>query len=1200
MPGIHVDLTGDNSNIVSVFDETTSRMRFLARYIDELSNKGLDFSTSEKSIESLKTHISGLEKKLEDSKSKIEELFEAQKDAMAKGDIDAVGQYGQEIEAVTKQVENYSQELGVASDALATLDSNTRQSNDSLQQSEGIMVKLLGGQEQYNNVINALPPGLKSAVTGLNGMVGAAKAFIATPLGAVLAALILAFKAVTTWMNKSEEGQHALAKISGVLSGIMTALTQVVMNVGKFLYKAFSDPKAAAKDFVNFLKSQVTNRVKAVGEMFGSLGKIISSVFKGKFDDAKEGLADMGKAFVKFNTGIEYDNVKKFAKGIIDTAKASKELEERSFKLKQAQRAWQTEQAELNREIEKAANDMRAGTAAERNSASEKYQELVNKRTERAIELAREEYEIKKAKNALADSAMKDLDEEERLRARIIELEAQGERAKRRAISTQYSTGNQISNEAQQAAQAAEKRRRAEEQLQNELNDLVRSNEDARVDLMEEGGAKQLAVIESNYQKQIEAIERKRAEWAAKNKEASGSEDLLPDQVKALDDAMVVAEMQRDKAINDIHEQSYREFIKAYGDRKQQELLLTEEYNKAIEAADEKDVYARLKIQKDYEKALKELNDKYSASYALIFADASLLSDTMLSRAIEETEKRIKQAKDSNDVQALTQLYARLREQLSEQSGRSEWGFKGLAAGMKELADARKALEDATESSDVDNALADQIKAYDKIKKSVSQVASVFGDLGKALSGFDGVLGGIGTMFSELSAHAADFEKAIAGTATKGDAISSAFSFAIDTASMIASSIQKNKEAQEEWNKTVRQTAHEYAMLKLGALDYKQQNIFGVENPFKPAIDGALQYGKAMEELNKLTAELNKGQVQTGTKKVVDWSNVGKGAASGAATGGLIGSIFGPIGTAIGAGIGALIGGAAGAAATKTVPVFESLISKYDWLYDDETYELNPQIIADYEKLDDTTKQIVDNWQEIADKAKAAEDQMRQNFSDLAGDMGRQLSDSLVNAFRNGALNSAIDDFHSKMTSTIEDIINQMIFSTIFSDMFDDLEKSMMKSFGEGGDNNIVDDIMDFMDNYQNGLAEYDEAMRQAQLAAKERGWDLFKPTDTSATQQNATAGGFQTMSQDTGNELVGRFTALQICGENILQNVISGVDHLLSVRDMTQAGGKILSEIRDAHMLEVGYLEDIAKQTKPILEFGEKLDKIEKNTSKL
>lgn len=96
-----------------------------------------------------------------------------------------------------------------------------------------------------------------------------------------------------------------------------------------------------------------------------------------------------------------------------------------------------------------------------------------------------------------------------------------------------------------------------------------------------------------------------------------------------------------------------------------------------------------------------------------------------------------------------------------------------------------------------------------------------------------------------------------------------------------------------------------------------------------------------------------------------------------------------------------------------------------------------------------------------------------------------------------------------------------------------------------------------------------------------------------STTEQKSTAGGFETMSQDTETELNGRFTALQLSGEEIKNQMISAVIFLNSLLSISTNSNSILNNILNQHVITNSYLEDIAKYTKLILEFGDKFDRM-------
>lgn len=116
---------------------------------------------------------------------------------------------------------------------------------------------------------------------------------------------------------------------------------------------------------------------------------------------------------------------------------------------------------------------------------------------------------------------------------------------------------------------------------------------------------------------------------------------------------------------------------------------------------------------------------------------------------------------------------------------------------------------------------------------------------------------------------------------------------------------------------------------------------------------------------------------------------------------------------------------------------------------------------------------------------------------------------------------------------------------------------------------------------------------------------------DSSATSQDSSSRGFQTMSQDTGEELNGRFTALQIAGEEVKnQNIIQSqslnlltvkADALLSINTETR---NIADDTRN--LIAQSYLElvQISENTgaivKPIQQMQRDIAEVKKNTAKL
>jgi len=340
---------------------------------------------------------------------------------------------------------------------------------------------------------------------------------------------------------------------------------------------------------------------------------------------------------------------------------------------------------------------------------------------------------------------------------------------------------------------------------------------------------------------------------------------------------------------------------------------------------------------------------------------------------------------------------------------------------------------------------------------------------------------------------------------------------------------------------------HKARLRRVEELKYKEANLFGVENPYAKAIAGARQYRVAMMELNSSIAKLAAGSVQVGTTKVYSAKNILTGLGGGASAGAAIGSVIPGVGTLIGGVIGGVLGGIFGATRKKVVPVFESITRQFGSILKEgtETFELNPAILENYSKLDDATKKLVDNWEEIRGKALDAQEQMRQTFSDLAGDIGGSLSDALVNSFKSGDVFGAIGEFDKKLGSTMENIVSQLIFASYFQDMFDELEQRMSDSFDDTGDGGIVDDIIWFSKEYKSNIEAYGEAMRQAQEALKQQGFDLFLPDGRSAASK-----GISGLTQDQGNKLEGQLTNVQGRLMNIDKNVIDMANFLFRLFD--------------------------------------------------
>lgn len=511
-------------------------------------------------------------------------------------------------------------------------------------------------------------------------------------------------------------------------------------------------------------------------------------------------------------------------------------------------------------------------------------------------------------------------------------------------------------------------------------------------------------------------------------------------------------------------------------------------------------------------------------------------------RAIKEIthEAQLRELEIDNDL-ALRREQISQRYVLLETDRQKQLLTIEMAGAQARLAKLEEMQRDGMETSEDIKAAKLEVERLEKALKKlpVDRVR----EIGKHLKGWmqtigNGIGGELGDVLNSLAGGVDSVMSSLDKDATKFDHIGNAISGLTKLYSLASDQLEENKRRQGEWNDKMEEAAHKARMMRIEQLEYQESNVFGVENPYKKAIDGANQYSQAMKELNASIGSLAAGQIQTGTKKVVSGKNVASGAAAGAGAGAALGSIIPGIGTAIGAGIGALIGGIFGGSQKKVVPVFESLTKKFGSILKTgtETFELNPAIIENYSKLDEATKKLVDNWEEIRQKALESQEQMRQTFKDLAGDIGGALSDALVNSFKNGDVFGAIDVFQDKINNTIEAILGQLIFARHFQDMFDDLEKRFEASFDVGGDNDIVDDIVWFSQEYKKQIEAYAKNMEAARDEFKNQGIDIFQPT---AQDRQGVAKGISGLTQDQGNKLEGQLTHVTGKLMSIEKNVI-------------------------------------------------------------
>lgn len=221
--------------------------------------------------------------------------------------------------------------------------------------------------------------------------------------------------------------------------------------------------------------------------------------------------------------------------------------------------------------------------------------------------------------------------------------------------------------------------------------------------------------------------------------------------------------------------------------------------------------------------------------------------------------------------------------------------------------------------------------------------------------------------------------------------------------------------------------------------------------------------------------------------------------------------------------------------------------------------------LEDYADLAGNLDELTEQWRESI--TQISFDSMKDNFISNLMDMSKSAQDFS-------------DDFAEMMQKALlsysmEDLINGEL-KKLYEDWADAIDAA-------NGDSSKID-IEAFNKRYddivQEGLKRRDEW-------AKVTGY-----TGSSSSSQTATSGGWASMGQDTADELNGRFTALQIAGESIAQNMTTTISQMESIVTLGISTNGAVLEIRNMMIMTNSYLEDIVKYSKLTYnDFGTKLD---------
>lgn len=221
------------------------------------------------------------------------------------------------------------------------------------------------------------------------------------------------------------------------------------------------------------------------------------------------------------------------------------------------------------------------------------------------------------------------------------------------------------------------------------------------------------------------------------------------------------------------------------------------------------------------------------------------------------------------------------------------------------------------------------------------------------------------------------------------------------------------------------------------------------------------------------------------------------------------------------------------------------------------------------------------------------------DYIDQAGKLD-ELSDKLKESLTQISFDSMKDSFVSDL----------MDMSKSAQDFADDFAEMMQKALLSYSMEDLINgDLKKLYDDWAKAIKDNDGKLTETDIEAFNKRYDdivqeglkrrddwakVTGYTGSSSSSQTATSGGWASMGQDTADELNGRFTALQIAGESIAQNMTTTISQMESIVTLGISTNGAVLEIRNMMIMTNSYLEDIVKYSKLTYnDFGAKLDEM-------
>lgn len=673
------------SELTSKIDESKQKLQDLEAEASKMDGKPLgekqkeDLQKLQSEIEKTKNNISVLQEAI---REKNEETFIGRLRNQISDFGQKISDFGQSIkDKITQPIDELKAKVSGSSigqrfsEEFAQAKSGLSDFKDGIINVMTANGKLQGEIGKVGEAFKALGIPVTGSLTAIKSVTKALWGMCATPVGAVIAAIALAFKAVHTWMTKSAEGQKVYTKLMAYFGSLAKSITDIVIIFGEYLYKCFTKPNAPLRDFGNNFVKTFKTAVKAAVNLIGGLGTTIKGVLNMDWDTFTAGLKKTWDG-IKGAGETVIDVFKTQVSGVIGATKTiydaftnedlSKKLgaafngiltkaEQAAFlagKIQETQIAINKNketQLKLDGKIAEVRNKIYTLQGKEKIAAIEEAKALVKQKYDFQIKQQQQLVELHEKQAKLHTQSLKDIAAERELRMQVLRTQVQQNSEQRMLIRQEEAAKRSLANKAKSDAKKDATQQKQINSAEGKLDDVIYKNAyerakawqsleqevtDAKIKAMKEGEEKVIAERKRELSKEIEQIEeRKNAAIKAERDRQKAEFDAQQSVIKAKGGK---AETWDDK--NHLDSKNIQKITEQYTIIEQKTVEL---YNNEIYADELKSYREYLKEYGNLEQQKLAIVEEYNEKIKEARAKGNIFEEAKLKTDLEEQLKKL-------------------------------------------------------------------------------------------------------------------------------------------------------------------------------------------------------------------------------------------------------------------------------------------------------------------------------------------------------------------------------------------------------------------------------------------------------------------------------------------------------------------------------------------------------------------------------